>query len=62
MDTNAMACEAKALQRSFLDEALSNRRAGFRREFDEPIALPNGRDAPPGLRQRRQCVLSCAGR
>jgi hypothetical protein len=22
------------------------RRAGFRREFDEPIALPNGRDAP----------------
>jgi hypothetical protein len=29
------------------DEAISIvARAGFRREFDEPIALPNGRDAP----------------
>jgi hypothetical protein len=60
MDTSAMACEAKALQRSFLDEALSTVARAF--AFDEPIALPNGRDAPPGLRQRRQCVLSCAGR
>jgi hypothetical protein len=50
MDTSAMACEAKALQRSFLDEALSIvARAGFRREFDEPIALPNGRGAPIDL-------------
>jgi hypothetical protein len=40
-------CEVKALQRSLPDEALGNRRsAGFGRGFDEPIALPNGRDAP----------------
>ena len=42
-----MGCEAKALRRSFPDEALTKyRRAGFGREFDEPIAMPNGRDAP----------------
>ena len=39
-------CEVKALQRSLPDEALRSSRAGFGREFDEPIALPNGRDAP----------------
>jgi hypothetical protein len=44
-----MACEAKALQRCFLDEALSIVAGGFRREFDEPIALPNGRDTPTDL-------------
>ena len=37
MDAIAMGCEAKALQRSLPDEALT---------FDEPIALPNGGDAP----------------
>ena len=36
----AHGCEAKALQRSLPDETLSSR-AGFGREFDEPIALPN---------------------
>lgn len=33
-------CEATALQHSMPDETLSSR-AGFGREFDEPIALPN---------------------
>jgi hypothetical protein len=36
----AHGCEAKALQRSLPDETLSSR-AGFSREFDEPVALPN---------------------
>jgi uncharacterized small protein (DUF1192 family) len=45
MEASAIACEAKALQHSFPNEALSIVSAGFRREFDERIALPNGRDA-----------------
>ena len=49
MEASAIAFEAKALQRSFLNEALVSSRAGFRREFDERIALPNGRDAPIDL-------------
>ena len=49
MDASAMGCEAKALQRSLPDEALSSSRPGFGRESDEPIALPNGRDAPHDL-------------
>jgi hypothetical protein len=36
----AHGCEANALQRSLPDETPSSR-AGFGREFDEPIALPN---------------------
>jgi hypothetical protein len=40
-----MRCEA-ALQRSLPDEALTIVARGFGREFDEPIALPYGRDAP----------------
>jgi hypothetical protein len=45
-------CEAKALQRCLRDEVPSitrcqvSSRAGFGREFDEPIALPNERYAP----------------
>jgi hypothetical protein len=38
IDASAMECEAKA-----------SPRAGFGREFDEPIALPNGRYAPHDL-------------
>ena len=45
MEASALACEAKALQHSLPNEALSISRAGGR-EFDERIALPNGRDAP----------------
>ena len=36
----AYGCEEQALQRSLPDETPSSR-AGFGREFDEPIALPN---------------------
>ena len=46
MEASALACQAKALQHSLANEALSISRAGFGREFDERIALPNGRDAP----------------
>jgi hypothetical protein len=46
---SALACQAKALQHSLPNEALSISRAGFGREFDERIALPNGRDAPIDL-------------
>ena len=45
IDASAMECEAEALQRSWPYEALRIA-AGFGSEFDEPIALPNGRDAP----------------
>ena len=38
------------------------RRTGVRREFDERIAMPNGRDAPIDFGSAAQCVLSCAGR
>jgi hypothetical protein len=41
-----MGCEAKALLRLLPDEALSIVARGFSREFDEPIALLNRRDAP----------------
>jgi len=43
MDASAIGCEAKALQRCLPDEALA---PGFGRKFYEPIALPNGHDAP----------------
>jgi hypothetical protein len=43
---DASACGVKALQRSFPDEALSIIARGLGRGFDEPIDLPNGRDAP----------------
>ena len=36
----AHGCGANALQRSLPDDTPSSR-AGFGREFDEPIALPN---------------------
>ncbi len=48
MDASAMGREAKALQRSLTRRQVSSR-ARFGREFDEPIALPNGRDAPHDL-------------
>jgi len=40
---------------------VKHHRARFSRKFDEPIALPNERDAPHDVSQRRQCVLSCVG-
>jgi hypothetical protein len=46
MEASAIACEANALQHSFRNEALSIVPHSFRREFDERIALPDGRDAP----------------
>ena len=55
-----MACEAKALQHSLPNEALSISRAGFGREFDERIALPNGRDAPIDLGSAANAFSSCA--
>jgi hypothetical protein len=51
-----MACEAKRYSIRSRTSA-KYRRAGVRREFDESIALPNGRDAPHDLG-----VPSCAGR
>ena len=55
-------CEAKALQRSLPDETLSILARAFGREFDEPIALPNGRDAPHDLDSAANAFLSCVGR
>jgi hypothetical protein len=55
----AHGCEANALQRSLPDETPSSR-AGFGREFDEPIAAER-RDAPR-LRPRAHAFLSRAGR
>jgi len=43
-----MGCVAKALQRSLPDEAYRRART-LAVKFDEPIALPNGRDAPHDL-------------
>jgi hypothetical protein len=62
MDTSAMACEAKALQRSFLDEALSTVARAFAVNSTSRSLCRTGAMLPPGLRQRRQSVLSCTGR
>ena len=58
MEASAIACEAKALfYRHFPSRTslLSIVPHSFRREFDERIALPNGRDAPLDFGSAAQC-------
>ena len=47
MDASAMGCEAKGVTAFLAGRGAKYRRARFGREFEEPIALQNGRDAPP---------------
>ena len=55
-----MACEAKTLQRCFLDELLSIFAQAFAVNSTSGSLCRTGA-MPHPLRQRRQCVLSCTG-